>query len=59
MVTETGFTAWGIPVDQALIQIEREWEVLPNGPDLGEICWLNLTGKGSVRADKLSRPPWP
>ncbi len=59
MVTETGFTAWEVPVDQALRRIESEWRALPKGPDLGEICWLNLTEKGSVRADKLSRPPWP
>ena len=56
MVTATGFTAWEIPVDQALDQIEREWEVLPKGPDLGEICWLNLTEKGFLRADRLPRP---
>ncbi len=53
MVTETGFTAWEIPVDQALQRIESDWRALPKGPDLGEICWLNLTEEGSVQADEL------
>ncbi len=53
MVTETGFTAWKIPVDQALQQIESEWLALPKGPDLGDICWLNLTKKGSIEAGEL------
>lgn len=55
MVTEAGFTVWEIPLAQALRRIESEWLALSNGPGLGEICWLNLTEKGAVRAGKL----WP
>ena len=52
-VTESGFTSWEISVDQALRRIEQEWRALPKGPDLGDVCWLNLTKKGEVQAKEV------
>jgi hypothetical protein len=52
-VTESGFEPWRVAVDRALERIESEWRSLPKGPDLGDICWLNLTEKGQTRAEEL------
>lgn len=48
-----GFVPWTATPDVALQRIESEWRALPDGPDLGEVCWLNLTPKGRTRADEL------
>lgn len=52
MVTETGFVPWTIPANEVLEKIKKEWSVLPEGPGLGEICWLTLTEKGARRAER-------
>ena len=53
MVTETGFNAWTVPANEALGRIKGEWRALPQGPGLGEICWLSLTKEGARRANEL------
>lgn len=52
-VAGTEFTPWGIAMEDALERIEREWRARPEGPNLGDICWLNLTERGSGRAEDL------
>lgn len=51
---QLSFTPWEIPVKDALARIEREWAALPEGPRLGDVCWLNLTKEGEVLAGKLA-----
>jgi hypothetical protein len=48
----SGFIPWGLPAPEALKRIETEWLQLPEGPDLGGICWLNLTEKGRLVAEE-------
>lgn len=49
-----GFVPWDIPVEDAMRRIESAWAEKSAGPDLGEVCWLCLTGKGRRRAEDLS-----
>ena len=54
MVDEhSGFLPWGISVDEAMRRIEGDWPTRPAGPQLGEVCWLNLTKKGHAQAQRL------
>ena len=47
MVTrEDGFIPWELSSADAVERIEEEWRTKPTGPNLGEVCWLNLTEKG-------------
>jgi hypothetical protein len=56
MVEEQGgFVPWGIPVEDAMQRIEREWPRRSSGPGLGEVCWLNLTAEGQALAQERSR----
>jgi hypothetical protein len=34
------FVAWGLPPDQAVSRIEREWAALGREPDIGEVAWF-------------------
>src|SRR5690348_1353207 len=34
------FIAWGVPPDQAVSRIEREWAGLGREPDIGEVAWF-------------------
>jgi len=53
-VTEQdGFTRWSISFSEAMRRIESEWRARPEGPGLGEVCWLNLTEKGQIQAQDL------
>lgn len=38
------FEEWGIPVDDAIERIEREWSELGREPGMDEICWLSIPG---------------
>lgn len=54
MISEQGtFLPWRLGVDAAMQRIERDWAADSVGPGLGEVCWLNLTGKGQTRAKEL------
>ena len=50
---QVGFLPWGVPVDAAMQRIESDWATKPVGPELGEICWLNLTKNGHAQAQRL------
>jgi len=49
------FRPWNVSVDIALQRIEAGWRTLPDGPSLGDVCWLELTAKGKQRAASVSR----
>ena len=34
------FVSWGLPPDQAVSRIEREWSALGREPDIGEVAWF-------------------
>ncbi len=34
------FISWGLPPDQALSRIEREWSALGREPNIGEVAWF-------------------
>jgi hypothetical protein len=50
---QAGFLPWRVPVDAAMQKIEGGWVTKPAGPELGEICWLNLTESGRAEAQRL------
>ena len=54
-VTDDGFRAWPLTHDQAVSRIETEWQALPNGPNLGDIGWINLSETGEAKAAELRR----
>jgi len=49
------FRPWSMSTDEALRRIEREWRRLPNGPNLGDVCWFRLTDRGRRRAEDIGR----
>ena len=49
-----GFVPWLSGVDESMQRIIREWSALPKGPNIGDICWLNLTQKGEAAARALA-----
>jgi hypothetical protein len=34
------FIPWGLPADQAISRIEREWSALGRDPNIGEVAWF-------------------
>jgi hypothetical protein len=34
------FLSWGLPADQAISRIEREWSALGRDPNIGEVAWF-------------------
>ncbi len=34
------FVSWGVPPDQAVTRIEREWSELGRDPNIGEVAWF-------------------
>lgn len=53
VTADRGFVPWSLPTEDALTRVEKEWRLLPRGPTLGDIFWLNLTPKGKVAATKI------
>jgi hypothetical protein len=53
-VTKKGFVPWPEQPLEALALIKKEWSSLSTLPTLGEICWLDLTDKGTVLAKSLA-----
>lgn len=45
-LTKAGFVPWELDVDSAVREIEHEWIELGHEPGLGELPWLDVTGKG-------------
>jgi hypothetical protein len=52
-VTEGGFRTWNVSIEEAMERVQREWLALPEGPNLGDVCWLANTKKGDERANFL------
>jgi hypothetical protein len=54
-VDEHGFQPWSLDISETLDQIGRRWASLSREPTLGDVCWLDLTPKGELRAAELLR----
>ena len=53
-LTHDGFREWSLPVPAAMERIQREWDSLREGmPNLGDICWLEITEEGKRLAEAL------
>jgi hypothetical protein len=50
---QEGFVPWQLAVDDAMQRIATTWPAGPEGPGLGEVCWLNLTRSGQAEAECL------
>lgn len=46
--------SWGLGVAETIKRIEHEWRGLGRMPNLGEVCWLELTDAGRAEARALS-----
>ena len=55
-VSSMGFCPWTHTVEESLRRIEREWKSLPDGPGIGDICWLEMKRKGRERASRMLNP---
>lgn len=47
-VTEAGFEPWDLPSKAALMRIRKRWQELSRAPDLGDVCWFDLTEDGEA-----------
>ena len=54
-VDECGFQPWDLDISETLEQVGKRWASLSREPTLGDVCWLNLTPKGELRAAELLR----
>jgi hypothetical protein len=48
--------SWGLGVSETIERIEDEWRALGRSPNLGDICWLELTEAGREYALSVFRP---
>lgn len=46
--------SWGLGVAETVKRIEDEWRALGRPPNLGDVCWLELTDAGRAAAQALS-----
>ena len=46
--------SWGLSATDTVKRIEDEWRALGRPPNLGEVCWLELTEAGRAQARALS-----
>lgn len=45
--------SWGLSPAETIKRIEDEWRALGRMPNLGEICWLELTDAGQAKGRAL------
>jgi len=45
--------SWGLSVAGTIKRVEDEWRALGRMPNLGEVCWLELTDAGRTEARQL------
>jgi hypothetical protein len=45
--------SWGLGGAETIGRIEDEWRALGHPPNLGEVCWLELTDAGRAEARAL------
>jgi hypothetical protein len=46
--------SWGLSAAETIKRLEDEWRALGGMPNLGEVCWLELTDAGRAEARALS-----
>ncbi len=46
-VVAQGFVPWELEASQAIVLILRRWADLPREPNLGDVCWFDLTERGN------------
>jgi hypothetical protein len=46
--------SWGLSNADTIKRVEDEWRALGRSPNLGEVCWLELTAVGRAEAQALS-----
>lgn len=46
--------SWGLSAAETIKRIEEEWRALGHMPNLGEVCWLELTDPGREEARALA-----
>ena len=46
--------SWGLGAAETIKRVEDEWRALGRMPNLGEVCWLELTDAGRTEARMLS-----
>jgi hypothetical protein len=46
--------SWGLGVAETIQRIEDKWRGLGRMPNLGEVCWLELTDTGRAEARTLA-----
>jgi hypothetical protein len=46
--------SWELDAADTIKRIEDEWSALGRAPNLGEVCWLELTDAGRAEARALS-----
>ena len=54
-VTDRGFAAWEVSIDEAVERVDREWRALDREPDLGDVFWLENTLRGEQLAAEVLR----
>lgn len=42
------FIPWRLSADEAVERIEHEWKALGREPNISEVAWFDITGKGKV-----------
>jgi hypothetical protein len=45
--------SWGLGAAETIKRVEDEWRALGRMPNLGEVCWLELTDAGRAKAREL------
>jgi hypothetical protein len=45
--------SWGVSAAETIKRVEDEWRALGRMPNLGEVCWLELTDAGRAKAREL------
>jgi hypothetical protein len=46
--------SWGLGVSETIERVEDEWRALGRPPNLGDVCWLELTDAGRAEARALA-----
>jgi hypothetical protein len=49
-------SSWGLGSSDTVKRIEEEWRALGRPPNLGDVCWLELTESGRAHALDVYRP---
>jgi hypothetical protein len=49
-------SSWGLGSADTIKRIEDEWRALGQPPNLGDVCWLELTESGRAHALDVYRP---